>query len=138
MSTISAATEPFLAVRIALPASILTKYEAEAAATGRPVESLLTAQLTRFAHLPIGDRVLVLPAPEREVLEQALGKQVPTTTDLLRAVRNLVDVGISGVKITLEPHQLTELKRRADRNGTTHAEELKAAVKQIQMLVFNG
>src|SRR5687767_1573616 len=125
-----------VSTKLVLPESVYDAYDAQATRLRKPVEQVLADQLTTFSAYPVDTRVLVLGPAEREGLEQLLQTTFVDSPSLLRSIRKAVEISVQGVRLSLEPWQLAELKRRAERNERSIKEELEAAVKQIQSLVF--
>jgi hypothetical protein len=127
-----------IALRLDLPHGTYGAYEGQGTRLGRPVELVMAEQLRRFAEVPVDDQVLVIGSALRNTLEETLGTPLSTPDALVKACQRAVEVNLQGVKLQLEPYQLAELKRRAEKNETTLKVEIERAVKEIQGLVFHG
>ncbi len=132
------ATANLMAARVALPSAAFDLYEAQAASLKKPLETLLGQQLERFQAVPLTARVLIIDPATRETIEDLLGTTCPDTPALLAALQKALEVQIESVKVAFTPSQRVELKRRADRNGTTLKAETEKAVAEVAGLVFNG
>lgn len=127
-----------LTLRIDLPHATYTAYEQQATRLHRSAEQVMATQLDRFADVRVDDRPLIVDSATRNALEGTLGTPLVDAAALLKACQRATEISIGGIKLALEPWQLAELKRRAEKNGTKPAEEVAKAVAQIQSLVFNG
>ena len=126
-------------VKVPLGDETFDTYEAHAERLHKPLEQVLAAQLERFRHLAPDDRPIILTSVERELLEQALGTPLLDAATVLHAVRDRVEASLAGVKIgPFAKWQTDELKRRAEKNGTTLKIELEKAVADVMRLAFHG
>ena len=126
-------------IKIPMREETYTTYEGYADRLRRPLTSVLAAQLDRFSGIAPDDRPLVLTSAERELLEQALDTPIADSTALLRAMRDRAETSLAGVKIgPFAKWQMDELKRRAEKNGTTLKVELEKAVADVMRLAFHG
>lgn len=101
-------------------------------------ETLMVAQLLRFAHVPPSERILVVDAENREKLEHLLsGGALRDGADLYEKAQRLADVQIGGIRCEFSPAQLSQLKRYATRNQVTPEEALKRVVKQMESQFFD-
>jgi len=101
-------------------------------------ETLMVAQLLRFAHVPPGERVLVVDGESRDKLEHILsGGALRDGADLYEKVQRLADVQIAGIRCEFTPAQLSQLKRYATRNLISPEEALKRVVRQMESNFFD-
>lgn len=140
MSTHAGAHAGYLvSAKVALGEQTHATYEAHAERLKRPLGTVLADQLERFKAVAPDDRPLVLTSVERELLEEILGTPLLDAAAVLRAARARSEASLAGVKIgPFEPWQVAELKRRAEKNGTTLKAELEAAVGEVMRLAFHG
>jgi hypothetical protein len=125
-------------IEIHIADDLYTRYELQARAGSRSVKLELADRLHRFVDAPLSDRILLIRKVERQALEKLLGDaSLQTDTDLVARVQRLADLAIGEVKLSFTPAQLTEVKRRAEKNKRTFQEELAISVRSVQSLVFD-
>lgn len=124
---------------IQLPDPIALKYQ-QAAATARvPLEKYLERQLTKFAEVPSGQRVLVLTGDAVEEIDRLLG--VGSTTSalaLLAAIRAWAGITLGSIRLDFSPAQLDEIALRAEKQGKPPEEIVRDLVEQIARDLFYG
>jgi hypothetical protein len=125
-------------IEIQISDDLYTRYELQARAGSRNVKLELADRLARFIDAALPDRVLLVRKKERQELEALLGQvSLQSDSDLVERVKRLAALSIGEVKLQFTPAQLTEMKRRAEKNKRTFQEELAVSVRSVQSLVFD-
>jgi len=124
-------------MRLTIPDDLVEVFQPQASAK-EPVEKLLLQQLTKFSHVPVRDRVLIIDGAARDDLEQLLhGPSLTTAADLVNRVRALIDVKIEGVNVALTLAQLEQLVGRAEKLGKTPEALIEETVAQMATQFFD-
>lgn len=126
-----------ISLRLDVPIETFNAYDTEGRRLKRGAEDVMAQQLARYQYLAVDEQPLVLSNAEREELEEILGP-TPSGAALLTRLKAGAEMTLHGVKIQFEPWQLAELKRRAEKNGTTQKQEIEKAVQQAAGLMFQG
>jgi hypothetical protein len=118
-------------VQLQIPDSLAEGYK-NTAPTGKTLEQVLVDQLQKFASARPDERFIIIGTAHREELE-ALTTQVPlqNAAQLVRAVRDLAGVEIGKIRLRWTALQLAEIKRKAERWGTTPELWVEANVRRI-------
>jgi hypothetical protein len=124
-------------VRVTLPDALLASLEADARTYARSLDAVLVDRLKPTLGFPLADRLLVVDGPTRRRLEELLGP-LSSTKALVAAVEKCVSWSLEGVSLTLEPWQLEEIARTAEREGITRQEALATRVRTVRELAFHG
>lgn len=98
--------------RTPVPDDVAAQYDSVAGRLGKPIEEVLSRQLSRFAPYVESTKPIVVPDEDRQKLEQLLGKNISDSSQLVRLVVHMVSVGVNGVEIELTPYLLDRLKSR--------------------------
>lgn len=125
-------------LRVALPDEVETIYERRAMNAGIAVEDYLTRHLAQTQDVIVGERTLTLLPVDRERIEKALGKDVPSPAALVAAVEHLSTLQVGGHKIQLSAADQEEIKRRAEKNGISVKQEIERSFAQIKGLLLHG
>ena len=100
-----------LLFRAKLSDSIIKEYDIAAARRGITAEEVMSETLTRFADFESA-KPLILSDAQRRSIEAALGKNLNTADDLVRAVIRTVSVAIDGTELQLSQYLLDRLRTR--------------------------
>jgi hypothetical protein len=100
-----------LAPRISLSDSVLQEYEIVAARKGKPVEQVMSETLTRFASFE-SVKPIILTDEERRTVESSIGRNITTSTELVRAVTRAMSVSVEGISVPLGQFLLDRLTTR--------------------------
>ncbi|MCJ2564309.1 MAG: hypothetical protein LN417_09520 [Candidatus Thermoplasmatota archaeon] len=123
---------------VQLTDDIYELYQAIADKHAVRISSLLQEQLKRFAHVDPYDRIIVLPATQRDELEKVLsGGAIEDASDLVLKVESLASIQLEGVVLDFTPGQKRELKRLAERQGITYEEIVKRTVQSMEEQFFS-
>lgn len=102
-------------------------------------EKAMEQQLLRFQEVRPADRVLVLPAAERNELEVLLDSHFASAKELVAKVRDLLKIRVEGVDITLEPNTLLRMTQQASFEGMDPKDFMQAKVDEgIRFAVDGG
>lgn len=120
-----------------VPDGVVETYEAHAAKDHSTPEILMTATLSRFAHVRSDTRVLLLFHVDLQRLEKMLGLgSLQTSEQLVERTERLAKIDIGGIEIPWTATQLEELKIRAAKNNLTPEELAKNIVRDMATVFF--
>lgn len=124
-------------MRITIPDEVAALYEPYAAAQGRSLDEVLTAQLTRFAKLEPGKRAIILGPKHIEALETMTGRlPLRDAADLQKRVDDLAAVTFSHIRLDFSASQLAEIAHRAERQGRPAAQIVREMIDATQRDMF--
>lgn len=123
-------------MRVTIPDTLADVYQAIATRQGRPMDEVITAQLTRFAHCPPGERACAVNLVEVEKLIGNL--PIRDGHDLLKRIGDLAAIHFHGIRLDFTPGQLEELQRRAAREEKSVEALAQEIVEQLNRQFFWG
>jgi len=103
-------------VGLRLPVALYSRYAEQAESRQTDVESVLEERLSQAVEAH-DSRPIYFSDDERREIDDLLGRNVRSASDILRSLRKSLTVKVSGTPVTLAP-QLAE--RLASRNFTGH------------------
>jgi len=98
-------------LRIPVSGPIFEKFDEQAKALNKPVEYLIADRLGQLAETD-SEKPIVINDSHRRRLETALGRNVSTAEELVRAMEHSMTLDVGGVRIELTPYLLNRLKSR--------------------------
>src|SRR5688572_10126652 len=78
-------------------------------------------QIERFKHLPLQERVLIIPKTERQKLEALYGREIADASKFVSWVQGLIDLEVGGIRIPLSEGQLKRAQAIAHKQGRSLA-----------------
>lgn len=123
-------------MRITIPDRLAEQYQA--LDPKRPLDEIVTTQLTRFSSVGPRERYLLLRKQHREQVEALLGTSLSTVSDLLDAIRRLQAVTIAGVDVPFTPAQLRAVQSLAAKNRIPVAEQIQKIGREAAEYMLGG
>ncbi len=119
--------------------AVVKKYLPEADRAKIPVEKLLARVLTKFADIPVNQRVVGLTGEHLEEVERLLGLgSTQNATTLMAAIRAWAGITLGDIRLDFSPAQLEELALRAEKQGKPTKDLVEDLVQQICRDLFYG
>lgn len=123
-------------MRITIPDPLADVYQAIADRQGRSLDAVVEAQLARFQHCPPGERTVAIKLEAAEAILGGL--PLRDGPDLLKRMQALTGVTFHGVRLDFTPGQLSELARRAEREGKSVEALAQGIIEQLNRQFFWG
>jgi hypothetical protein len=115
-------------LRANLSDSVLKEYEIVAARTGKPVEQVMSETLTRFASFE-AVKPIILSDEERRTVESAVGRNISTSAELVRAVTRALAVTVEGTEVPISQYLMDRLRSRCI--GADFEPFLRKTIKEL-------
>jgi len=98
-------------LRIPVSGPIFEKFDEQAKALNKPIEYLIAERLPQLAEAD-SEKPIVINDGQRRRLETALGRNVSSADELVRAMEHSMTLDVGGIHIELTPYLVSRLKSR--------------------------
>lgn len=102
---------PDVAIRVALPESIVDIYDRQSQKRGRDLEAEIADRLRTFAGVA-SEKPIILNDDDRRAIETLLKRNMNTSIELVKELERALTVTVGGLDITLSPMLLAKLQSR--------------------------